>query len=53
MLTNVSDEKSFLKFIEALISDRKRSAEAQKEKPGSAWGAGYRWLGGYFNRDLS
>lgn len=38
MFTKVSDERTFLKFVEALISDRKRAAEAQKEKPGSRWG---------------
>jgi hypothetical protein len=38
MLTNVSDEKSFLEFVEALISDRKRAAETKKEKPSSSWG---------------
>jgi hypothetical protein len=38
MLENVSDEKSLLKFIEALISDRARVAEAQKEKPSSPRG---------------
>jgi len=38
MLENVSDEKSLLKFIEALISDRVRAAEAEKEKPSSPRG---------------
>jgi hypothetical protein len=38
MLTSVSNEESFLKFVEALISERKRAAEAEKKNPGSPWG---------------
>jgi hypothetical protein len=34
----VSDEKSFLRFVAALIADRKSSARAQKENPASPWG---------------
>jgi SRSO17 transposase len=45
MLEKVSDEKSLLKFIEALISDRVR-ATAEKEKPSSPWG---RDAGGWGN----
>jgi len=35
MPESVSDEKSFLGFVEALIADRKVVARAQKENPAS------------------
>ena len=38
LLEGVSDEKSFLRFVEALIADRKISARAQKENPAGPWG---------------
>jgi len=38
MLMSLSDKKSLLKFVEALISERKRAAEAEKKNPGSPWG---------------
>jgi hypothetical protein len=49
MLTNVSDEKSFLKFVEALISDRTRAAEAEKENPSGPWGPD---AGGWENNSI-
>ena len=38
MLDNVSDEKSFLQFVEALIADRRLAVAMQKESPTSPWG---------------
>jgi hypothetical protein len=38
MLENVADEKSFLRFVEALIADRQSAARAQVENPASPWG---------------
>jgi hypothetical protein len=37
MLENVADEKSFLRFVEALIADRERAAKAKKENPVGPW----------------
>ena len=41
----VADEQSFLKFVEALISDRVRAVEAEKKNPRSPFGpnAGEDW----------
>jgi hypothetical protein len=38
MLTNVSDERSLLTFIAALISERKRAAETEKKESSSPYG---------------
>jgi hypothetical protein len=49
LLECVSDEKSFLRFVEALIADRKSSARAQKENPASPWGSD---AGGWENTSI-
>ena len=33
LLEDVSDQKSFLQFVEALIADRKSAVKAEKEHP--------------------
>jgi hypothetical protein len=38
MLENVSDEKSFLLFVEALIADRMHAAAMRKGNPAGPWG---------------
>ena len=38
LLRTVSDEQSFLKFVEALISSRVRAVEAEKKNPRSPFG---------------
>jgi hypothetical protein len=49
LLGCVSDEKSFLRFVEALIADGKSSARAQKENPASPWGSD---AGGWENTSI-
>jgi hypothetical protein len=48
LLECVSDEKSFVRFVEVLIADRKSSARAQKENP-APWGAD---AGGWENTSI-
>jgi hypothetical protein len=40
LLDEVHDEKSFLKFVDALIADRIDEIEKEKIKPSSPYGAG-------------
>jgi hypothetical protein len=40
LLADVHDEQSFLKFVEALITDRVDEVEKEKTKPSSPYGAG-------------
>jgi hypothetical protein len=49
MLANVSDEKSFLRFVEALIADRRSAANAEKENPVGPWRAD---AGGWENTSI-